>query len=260
MKGIGILVDALAILLGGSLGAMIKYEFPAWVKRLTLQAIGLVAMILGAISLLGGWFPGWNIGTEMEGTFLVVVALLMGALFGEALCLDRGLDKLGASLRKIDRRSAAAPKNVDPAYAIELRTKDSFVDGFAITGVLCAFSSLALSSIVGTDSKTLLIKAAAMAVTVLLLGKVYGVGVCFAVVPALVVSGLSAYLGTLKPDVIDTAVYAGHVTVISSVILVVAGLNLAFGKRLRAVNLIPAFAIGPLYWWATDLITKSFDK
>ena len=106
MKGIGIIINVLAIVLGGVIGIMIKHEFPAWVKRLVLQALGFAAILFGAYSLIfEGWFSAEGVGVEPEGSFLIVVALILGFLFGEALRLDRGMDKLGAALRKLDAHS-----------------------------------------------------------------------------------------------------------------------------------------------------------
>ena len=253
MKGIGIIIDAIAIILGCSLGVMIKYEFPAWVKRLILQGIGFAALLFGAYSLLfDGWFSAETIGVEIEGSFLIVVALLMGGLFGEALRLDRGLDKLGAALRKFDSRSAVTKKDIK-AKSAELRSGDRFVEGFTTATILCAFSTMAftatLSACLDGDNKTILIKAAVDAVVVFLLAKVYGTGAGFAVVPTLTVEGILAIVATARTAWLTPA-YVLHLTIISSVILIVEGINLAFDKRLKVVNLLPAFFIGPLYWWA----------
>ena len=252
MKGIGIIIDVLAIILGGSIGVMLKYEFPAWLKRLALQVVGLAAILFGAHSLIDGWFSGDKPDIELEGSFLIVIALILGAIFGEALRFDRGMDKLATSLRRIDRRSAAT-KNNDTTNAIELRSGNAFVDGFTTASILCAFGAMTFTSTLAEcldgDQKAMLIKAAVDAVVIFLLVKVYGSGAIFAALPTLVVEGILAFIATQLPAWLTLA-YIGHLIVISSVILIAEGINLAFGKRLRVINLIPAFFIGPLYWWA----------
>lgn len=252
MKGIGIVINVLAIVLSGAIGIMIKYEFPAWVKRMILQALGFAAILFGAYSLIfEGWFSAEGVGVELEGSFLIVVALILGTLFGEALRLDRGMDKLGAALRKIDARSAAKKDN--PANAVELRSGDAFVDGFTTASLLCAFGAMTFTSTLAEclegDQKAMLIKAAVDFVVILLLVKVYGSGAIFAALPTLVVEGVLAFVATQFPQWLSVA-YIGHLTVVSSVILIAEGINLAFGKRLKVFNLLPAFFIAPLYWWA----------
>ena len=253
MKGIGIIINILAIILGGSIGVMLKYEFPAWVKRLILQALGFAALLFGAYSILfEGLFSADIMSRELNISFLIVVALLLGGLFGEAICLDRGMDKLAASLRGIDRRSATTKKD-NKTNAIELRSGDCFVDGFITASILCAFSTLAFTSTLAEclegDQKAMLIKAAVDCVVIFLLVKVYGSGAIFAALPVLVVEGILAFVATQFPAWLTPA-YIVHLSVISSVVLFAEGINLAFGKRLKVINLLPAFFIGPLYWWA----------
>ena len=256
MKGIGTIIDALTIVVGGSVGLMLKREFPTYVKRLILQVLGFAAILLGARSLVDGWFAEEAIGAELNGTFLIVVALLLGFLFGEALRVDRLADKLGGVLRRVDQRSAATQPPAQTGEMLELRTGDRFIDGFSVATVLCALSSMSFSAAMAEglngDHKAMLIKAAVDAAVVFLLTTVYGSGACFCALPVVVVEGIVTFIAVNRNEWLTPA-YMGHLTVISSVILIGMGINLAFGKRLRVVNLVPAFLVGPLYWWAIKM-------
>ena len=257
MKGIGIVIDALAIILGGSFGLMLKYELPTWIKRLVLQVLGLAAILFGAYSLIDGWFAGDAIAAEIEESFLIVVSLILGLLFGEALRLDRALDRLGASLRKIDRRSEINTKG--KKAAANEREMKSFADGFATATMLCALSTMTftatLTECLDGNQKAMLIKAAVDAIVIFILTQIYGAGASFAVVPTLIVESILAIVATQRTAWL-TPTYMGHLTIISSVILIGTGINLAFGKRLRVINLLPAFFIGPFYWWAIKSVKK----
>lgn len=257
MKGIGIVIDALAIILGGSFGLMFKYELPTWIKRLVLQVLGLAAILFGAYSLIDGWFAGDALAAEIEESFLIVVSLILGLLFGEALRLDRALDRLGTSLRKIDRRSEADKKS--KKAAVNEREMKSFADGFATATMLCALSTMTftatLTECLDGNQKAMLIKAAVDAIVIFILTQIYGAGASFAVVPTLIVESILAIVATQRTAWL-TPTYMGHLTIISSVILIGTGINLAFGKRLRVINLLPAFFIGPFYWWAIKSVKK----
>ena len=258
MKGIGIIFDILAIIFGGSIGVMLKHKIPAWIKRLILPFLGFLAILFGAYSLIDGWFSGTAPGEEQEGSFLIEVALLVGTLFGEALCFSQGLDKLGGVLNKIDRRPVVTPKAASE-QPVALRTGNRFIDGFALASVLCAFSSLTvtatLAECLDASHKMILIKSVVDVVVIFLLTTIYDSGVCFAVIPTLIVEGTLAVIATQHTAWL-TPTYIVHLTVISSIILIGAGVNLAFGKRLRVINLLPAAMIGPLYWWAIKFVEK----
>ncbi len=105
MKALGIIVNVLAILVGGGFGSMLCCKWPPRIQRLILQCIGIVALFLGARSLIGAWFTDAKYSLEVTGTMLVLFALLIGGLFGEALQLDRLLDKLGKKLSFLDKNT-----------------------------------------------------------------------------------------------------------------------------------------------------------
>ncbi len=99
---IGTVINTLAILIGGLLGCMIHGKFPVRIQRLILQCIGLVTLFFGARSLVEGWFVDSTTAMEATGTMLVLFSLLIGGVFGEALQLDKLVDKLGMLLCRFD--------------------------------------------------------------------------------------------------------------------------------------------------------------
>ncbi len=98
---IGTIVNTLAILIGGGFGCIFTGKLAPRIQRLLLQCIGLVALFLGARSFIGGWFDSFAESVETKGTLLVIFALLIGALFGEALRLDKLMDKLGKAFSSL---------------------------------------------------------------------------------------------------------------------------------------------------------------
>ncbi len=273
MRGIGTTVNVLAVVAGGSIGMLLRGRLPIRIRRLIPQFVGLVALFLGARSLLEGWFSDGELGVEVTGTMLVILALLIGGLCGEALRLDRFLDKLGWALGRLTRqdppsdtgkKSPASKKQptilADPTdAALGLRTGSRFADGFVISTVLCAFSAMSFSGTIqeglGGGSKELFIKAAIDAVLVLALASVYGLGAVFGAAPLLLVQSEMSAISYLWGDKMTPTLIA-HLTIIAAVITMGMGINLSFGKRWRVVNLLPALLISPLY----GLIMQVFDK
>ncbi len=102
---IGIVVNTLAILVGGGIGCIFCGKFPVRIQRLILQSIGAVALFLGARSFVGAWFVESTTAMETTGTLLVIFALLVGWVFGEALRLDKLVDALGGLFKSLDKPS-----------------------------------------------------------------------------------------------------------------------------------------------------------
>ncbi len=107
MKGIGTLVDVLAIVVGGGLGVMFRGKLRARYQEIILQGVGLAALMLGVMGFWDGFFVMDNKQLEVTGSALVVFALLVGTVFGEAFRLDRAVDRLGHVFRRLSERDSA---------------------------------------------------------------------------------------------------------------------------------------------------------
>ncbi len=295
---IGTIVNTLAILLGGGIGCMIRGKFPVRVQRLILQFIGIVALFLGARSFLAGWFADTATGQEATGTILVIFALLVGSTFGEALRLDRLVDKFGKWLSRFEAReqdrkdavrhakqaikaSAKAPATSEdtpadetvvhwwqisklPTYDLpDIRTGNRFADGFAWATLLCAVSSLSFSGAITAgltgEPKELFIKAAIDAVIILFLASIYGMGATFGALPVLCVQGIMVFISHRWKDLMTPTLIA-HLTILSAVITLGAGICLCFGKKWRVINLLPALLISPIYGLIVDFGDKLIKK
>ena len=122
--------------------------------------------------------------------------------------------------------------------------------------VLCGFTSLLITNFllgrINDDPIPLLIKLAIDFVIVFTLATIYGTGVPFAGIIVLISEGLvgivySKWGEVFTPEVLD------QTAVIGAVILLLCGISLCTGKKLRPANLIPALFIPVVY---TVLMTK----
>lgn len=307
MKGLGTLVNVLAIIVAGGLGVMLRGKLRARYQELLLQVLGLGVVAYGCWGIWDGLMVLQPGQLETTGTLLVIFALLVGTVFGESFAIERGVIALGRCFlrftekeeekeqlrreleekkRAIEARNAAqtakepSPPVVDtvqtpatpakgakrprlaelPTYDLDNpRTGSLFVDGFLAASVICAISALGFRGAIadGFDgaTTTLFIKAAIDALLVFALATVYGSGVTFAALPVLVVEGLLTILAIFCGDLI-TMTLQNQLVLIAGVITVGAGINLAFGKRLRVANVIPALLIPPVYGLVMLLVNK----
>lgn len=278
MDGLGTIVNVLAILVAGGVGVLFRGKMAVKYQRLLLEVVGLVAMVVGAYGLWDSFFALEDHDPATSGTLLVLISLLVGAAFGEALQIQKGLDKLGHYFRKKSEgqeakeaaRARAKQKKkadmpVDPSTGKrrrrslsqipvrdlpDTRTGHLFTDGFALATVLCTINAMAFNGAFADgmegDTTLLFIKSAIDAAMVLALATVYGGGVTFAALPVLILEG-GVTLVALFKDTWLVPELMSQFSLISSIILIAAGFGLCFGKKIRAVNLTPALLIPPLY-------------
>ncbi len=130
MNGLGTIVNVLAIIIAGGIGVSFRGKLKVPYQRLILQAVGAVVLLLGVKGLIEAWFVIDGTQTEITGTLLVLFALLVGGVFGEAFRLDRLLDKLGEGLRRRFEKDGSEDSHTSGAKATDGKT----VDGKTVGG------------------------------------------------------------------------------------------------------------------------------
>lgn len=270
MKGLGTLVDVLAILLAGGVGAIFQRRLSPFVRKLLLQIVGFAAIVMGAMGAWDAFFVLDGESFEMGGSILVILSLVAGSAIGWLLHAQDGLGWIGRLFGRLSepvapknkprenhRKRVAAPAVGDDGL-IEVGAGSSFADGFVVASVLCAFNSFALSGAIteGTvgDANLLYIKAAIDAVLVAMLALIYGSGVAFASVSVLVIQGGVTLIGALWPAVF-TADLTDQLSLIAAIMSIVAGGMLCVGKRMRAGDMIPSLFVPPLWILILKAIT-----
>ncbi len=183
MKGLGTIVNVLAIIVAGGLGVLLRGKLKTRFQELMLQVLGIGVIAYGCWGIWDGLMVLQTGQLETTGTILVIFALLVGTVFGESFALERGLIALGQCFRRFSEKeeekeqlrreleekkkaiqekkasdasqpspaTKTAPKTQKrptlselPTYDLHTtRTGSLYVDGFLIASVLCAINALA---------------------------------------------------------------------------------------------------------------------
>ena len=106
MNGLGTIVNVLAIIVAGGIGAMLRGKLKVQFQEILLQVVGLFVLGMGIFGVWDSFFVMDGKELETTGTLLVLFALPVGALFGEAFQIDRAVDKLGHALRRISEKES----------------------------------------------------------------------------------------------------------------------------------------------------------
>ena len=266
------ILNTIIVLGAGCLGTLLYGRFKRSTRDIIIKCLG-IAVILFAISELWNNFFVLQDGLiEAEGTLLVVIALPMGWLFGEALAIDRGLGKLGLLLNNLFEEKKPEDKNKDEKPTPEdtarlVLAREDRATGFIIAFTLCGFSSLIftrfLEGRINDDPIPMLITLAFDFVLVFWLAAVYGSGTPFAGLGVLVSEGALGIAYSLWGDFF-TPKLMGQLALTGGMILLFGGISLCRGKRFRAANLIPALFIPIIYTVAMEkaeaAVKEALDK
>jgi uncharacterized membrane protein YqgA involved in biofilm formation len=211
----GTIVNAGAILVGGLIGLAAAGRIPERVKTILMQALGLSTLIIGL-----------QMALSAREVIPIVSSLLLGALTGELLRIEDGLERIGHWLKKRARSDSS-----------------TFVTGFVTTSLLyCTGAMVVVGAIQdGTtgNATTLYIKAMLDGVASIAFASTLGIGVLFSAASVLLLQGSITLLSSNLAFLQQPAVL-GSVTSTGGLLIVAIAINLLNIAKIRIGNLLPA--------------------
>lgn len=235
MIGIGTLVNTLAVLLGGGLGLLLKHGIKERFKEILMQALGVSTMFIGISGALRGILVVNDDLLDSRNTLLMILCLVLGAVLGELLNIDRWMQGLGERLRT----------------KVRARDEDSyFVEGFVTTTIIICTGAMAIvgsfqDALMG-DPSMLYAKSALDGVIAAVLASSLGVGVLFAAIPLLVYQGSLTLLASwIKPILSELMLF--NISFVGSILVFLIGVNMLFDKRIRIANFLPSIILAALF-------------
>jgi len=243
MHGLGTIINALAIVLGGLLGIFFG-KFVGERHRDSLgKACGLSVIFIGAAGALKGMFFVSDGKIQYGGDFLIIASLALGALLGEIINIEGGFERLGEWLKKKTR--STEDKN--------------FIEGFVNASFTVCIGAMAIVGSINDglygDCTVLVTKAILDFIIVMVMAASLGKGTIFSAVPVAILQGSVTALSVLiQPMMTEKALL--YLSVVGNILIFSVGINLVFGKKIKVANLLPAvlFAVAaaflPVEWIA----------
>lgn len=234
MRGLGTIVNVLAILVGSGIGLLCKGGLKERFQQVMMQACGLATMFIGMAGAFEMIFTVEAGRIQSGSTMLIVISLVLGGLLGELINIEKGLDSLGERLKK----------------AVRANGEGRFVEGFVTASLVVCVGAMAIcgpleEGLTG-NSQTLFIKAILDLVIVAVFASVYGVGVAFSALSVGVYQGLiTVFAALIAPFMSEHLIL--NLSGVGSVLIFAVGLNLIFPKKIRVGNLLPALLIPVAY-------------
>lgn len=237
MPGIGTIVNAVAILLGGGVGLLLKKGIPERFQKIIFTGTGTGVFVIGLSGILTATLTaGENGELSSRWGLLLILSLVIGGVLGEAIGIEAAFDRLGVWLKtKTARQDSDTPVG----------------EGFVSATILFCAGAMAIIGAMedaGGDPSTLLAKATLDAITAMVFAAVYGFGVLFSAGSVLVYQGsitlLAMWVLPRVPDVIVT-----QMSLVGSAALMLIAFSLWDIKKFKVANLIPAMFMPALLYW-----------
>jgi uncharacterized membrane protein YqgA involved in biofilm formation len=223
VPGLGTGLNTVTVLIGSAAGLAVGRVLPARVLTTIMHGLGLFTLIIGI-----------TLSVRARNPLLILASTLVGALVGEALRLDDGLQALGAWLERSLTPQRPAGGGVAAAFVTTsllfcvgpLTFLGTFDDGtrgditlLAIKSMLDGFASLAYAAALGW-------------------------GVALSAGTVLVFQGaLTAGAFALQSRLPEAL--TNELSAVGGLIIVALGLNLLELKRIRVVSFLPALVLLP---------------
>ncbi len=229
---IGTLINFAAVIVGGTLGLLLGRHFPERMKTIVISAIGLMTLSLGVASAI-----------KTANALIPLLALALGALIGELMDIDRGINRLGDWLKKRFERPGSAGNFT---LAFVLASLQFCVGPLTILG--------AINDGLSGDFSLLAIKAVLDGFSAIIFASTFGLGTLFSAGTLLAIQGsLSLLAGLVKPLLVSepgVSIAAQprviELAAVGGVILIGLAFNILDLKRIKIANMLPALLIAPL--------------
>ena len=222
---IGTLINAAAVIAGGTIGLLLKGRIPATFAESIARAIGLGVCIIGMTGAIKG------------DPMLLVVSLALGAFIGELLHIEDGLNKLGQGLQNLLRRK---------------EENSTFAEGFVVATLLfCVGPMAVLGSIesgLGNDRSIIYTKSILDGVSAMVFASSLGVGVlCSAGVILLYQGSIELFAGLLQNVLTEALII--QISAVGGVMILAIGLNMVLNAKIKAANLLPGLLVAAGYYY-----------
>jgi len=219
---LGTVVNTCAVLAGSLVGLSAGKKISDGLKETLMKALGLAVTVIGM-----------QMALSAKGLIPSIACLLLGAVTGELLRIERGVERLGEYLKKRSNSSSG-----------------SFVQGFMNASLLYVTGAMVIVGCIqdGTagNHETLFLKSILDGVSSIALASTLGIGVAFSAGSVFVVQGmltlLAAHISFLQnPPVLSLITTTGGMMILG------IGINLLGLATIRIGNMIPALFFAAVY-------------
>ncbi|MGD6776002.1 DUF554 domain-containing protein [Sutcliffiella horikoshii] len=219
---LGTIVNGICIVLGTFIGKIFT-RIPENTKETVMKIIGLAVFSLGA-----------QMGFKSNEFLIVIISLVVGAVLGEWINLDRKLNNVGNWLES----------------KMGSKQQGSVSKGFVTATLIFVIGAM---SVVGSldsglrgDHQVLYTKSIIDGFTSIVLTTTLGIGVLFSAIPVMIYQGSIALFATqidrfVPSDLLELLIF--EITATGGVMIMAIGMNIIGVTAIRVANLLPGILV-----------------
>jgi uncharacterized membrane protein YqgA involved in biofilm formation len=219
---LGPIVNALAIVVCGVLGTYIIKGVPVRFENIVMKAIALTLIYIGISGAL-----------QNQRVMILILSLVIGAVIGEAIDIDKCMNKLG---KWVEHKMGFSEGN--------------FSKGFVSASILFCTGSMAivgaLNSGLQDNHEMLFAKAILDGIITIVFASQMGIGVAFSAIPVFLYEGGIVLGATFMRDLLTDEIIT-EMSAVGSLLIAAIGFNFMEVKEVKVANLIPAIFLPWLF-------------
>jgi len=221
---LGTIVNVVAVIVGGSIGLLINKKLPDRFVKIFFQVVGLFTLFLG-----------FQMAFETKHVLHMIMALITGAVIGEALNLEQRMKNLGGHLKSKLKFG-----------------NEKFTEGLLTAFLLYCMGSLtilgAIEEGMGGSPRLLIIKSLMDGVSSIVLASGLGIGVIFSAIPLLIYQGGITLVAMGFGEFFPT-IYITELSAVGGILLIGLGISILDIKKIKVMNMLPALVMIVLLLW-----------
>lgn len=232
---LGVLINVITVLIGSSVGLLLKKGIPERVKNAVMTGLGVCTLYIGISGSLVG-----------ENVLILIASIVLGVIAGTLINIDGWINRLA---EKAEEKFNKNGQHMSIANGLVTATLLFCVGSMTVTGSIQA-------GITG-DNTLLLTKATLDLVSSMMLSASLGIGVLLASVSVLLIQGgLVLMAGLIAPFMSAGAI--SEMTCAGSLLIIMIGTNLMGITKIKVADFLPAIIFAPVIYNIVNSITKLF--
>lgn len=225
---LGTIVNALAILAGGTVGIFLKGGLSEKIAKNVMDGLALCVLFIGTSNIIG-------VSDKLNSTsfLVIIISTVIGAVIGEKIDIDKKIENLGNNIeKKLNNKGGQVSK------------------GFVTASLLFCIGAMAiigsLESGLAGNHKTLFAKSVLDGITSIIFASSLGIGVLLSAVSVFVYQGLITLCASFLKGVLITDVI-NNMTAIGGFLIIALALNMLNATKIKVANLLPAIFLPIVY-------------
>ena len=217
----GALVNFITVVAGTLVGLVAGKFLNERIRAATMSAVALITIGIAVPGLMNSTKP-----------LVPILSLVIGTVIGEALDIDRAVNRLGDKLQE------------------RFRDKGKITEGFVTGTLVFAVGAMtimgSLDSGLKNDHTILIAKSVIDGISSIIFASTMGVGVAFAGLSVFVIEGGISLLASLVAPLL-TEVVINEITFVGSLLILGISGNLLGVTKLKLLNMMPAMFLPLLF-------------